>query len=424
MQVAGAVGGEDDDRAGASPCSVPSSGIVTRRLGEQLEQERLELVVGAVDLVDEQHRRPRARVLERREQRPLRPGSRGRTGRLGERPRRAPRRAGCRAAGAGSSTRRAPRRRRCPRSTAAGSAGCRAASASALAASVLPTPASPSSSSGCGRRDGAEQRRRQRRVGEVAHVGEPAHERRGVGDQRSSRLTSVAYVAGSATYAGGSPGRRTTRRSPSTSANSASSDDRDGHAAHRVDRGLRLEPMTPGRVTGGSVDRCAGPRGGAAARAGARAPSARTRDSAISCGVRAPMSSPAGCGRAPSPASSSSSEATTASPRLRARDQPDVRHAAAQRRRERRLLVAAVRWPPRRRRRRSGRRRVVRRCLVAERALRDVGQRAGDRGVAEHRHQRQPGATGSRKISSVPPDRHGLCDHDVLPGWSRLGRRA
>ena len=40
------------------------------RLGEQLEQERLEVVVGAVDLVDEQDGRPRARVLERAQQRP------------------------------------------------------------------------------------------------------------------------------------------------------------------------------------------------------------------------------------------------------------------------------------------------------------------------------------------------------------------
>ena len=39
-------------------------------LGEQLEQERLEVVVGAVDLVDQQHRRPRAGVLERPQQRP------------------------------------------------------------------------------------------------------------------------------------------------------------------------------------------------------------------------------------------------------------------------------------------------------------------------------------------------------------------
>src|SRR5204862_530620 len=39
-------------------------------LAEQLEQERLEVVVGAVDLVDQQHGRPRAGVLERAQQRP------------------------------------------------------------------------------------------------------------------------------------------------------------------------------------------------------------------------------------------------------------------------------------------------------------------------------------------------------------------
>ena len=49
---------------------VPSSGIVTAASAEQLEQERLEVVVGAVDLVDQQHRRPRARVFERAQQRP------------------------------------------------------------------------------------------------------------------------------------------------------------------------------------------------------------------------------------------------------------------------------------------------------------------------------------------------------------------
>ena len=48
---------------------VPSSGIVTLGLREQLEQERLEVVVGAVDLVDQQHRGPRAGVLERAQQR-------------------------------------------------------------------------------------------------------------------------------------------------------------------------------------------------------------------------------------------------------------------------------------------------------------------------------------------------------------------
>ena len=40
-----------------------------RRLGEQLEQERLELVVGTIDLVDQQHRRARAGVLDRAQQR-------------------------------------------------------------------------------------------------------------------------------------------------------------------------------------------------------------------------------------------------------------------------------------------------------------------------------------------------------------------
>ena len=38
---------------------VPSSGIVTWKSDEDLEQERLELLVGAVDLVDQQHRRRR-----------------------------------------------------------------------------------------------------------------------------------------------------------------------------------------------------------------------------------------------------------------------------------------------------------------------------------------------------------------------------
>ena len=41
-----------------------------RGLGEQLEQERLEVVVGAVDLVDQQHRGPRPGVLQRLQQRP------------------------------------------------------------------------------------------------------------------------------------------------------------------------------------------------------------------------------------------------------------------------------------------------------------------------------------------------------------------
>ena len=42
-----------------------------RPVGEDLEQERLELVVGAVDLVDQEHRRDRAVVRERAQQRAL-----------------------------------------------------------------------------------------------------------------------------------------------------------------------------------------------------------------------------------------------------------------------------------------------------------------------------------------------------------------
>ena len=48
---------------------VPSSGIDDLEVRQQLEQERLELLVGAVDLVDQQHRRFRA--ADRGEQRPL-----------------------------------------------------------------------------------------------------------------------------------------------------------------------------------------------------------------------------------------------------------------------------------------------------------------------------------------------------------------
>ena len=153
-----------------------------RGLGQQLEQERLELVVGAVELVDQQHGRQRARVLDRLAAAAGGPGTR-RPNRSSsaELARRRPRRAGSAAAGAGSSTRRAPRRRRCPRSTAAGSAACPSAAASALAASVLPTPASPSSSSGCGSRSGEEQRRGQALVGEVVHAVEPRGQRAGVG---------------------------------------------------------------------------------------------------------------------------------------------------------------------------------------------------------------------------------------------------
>ena len=56
MQLAGAVGGEHDDRRGRGRdrAELGDAHLVGR---EHLEQERLELVVGPVDLVDQQHRR-------------------------------------------------------------------------------------------------------------------------------------------------------------------------------------------------------------------------------------------------------------------------------------------------------------------------------------------------------------------------------
>ena len=49
---------------------VPELGDGHRGLRQQFEQERLEVVVGPVDLVDQEHRRARPGVLERAQQRP------------------------------------------------------------------------------------------------------------------------------------------------------------------------------------------------------------------------------------------------------------------------------------------------------------------------------------------------------------------
>ncbi len=68
VEVAGAVRRQHDDRRvlGALRAEL---GDRHRRLRQELEQERLELVVGAVDLVDQQHRRPRAGMPQRAQQR-------------------------------------------------------------------------------------------------------------------------------------------------------------------------------------------------------------------------------------------------------------------------------------------------------------------------------------------------------------------
>ena len=98
--------------AGRWPGGCPAPGSSPTPSAEQLEQERLELVVGPVDLVDQQHRPARARVVDRGQQRPGAAGTpRPNRSASAQRARAATRPAGSPAAGAGSSTRRAPRPR-------------------------------------------------------------------------------------------------------------------------------------------------------------------------------------------------------------------------------------------------------------------------------------------------------------------------
>ena len=68
VEVPRAVRGQHDDRRVRRP-NGPDLGNRHRGIGEQLEQERLEVVIRAVDLVDQENGRPRAGMLERAEQR-------------------------------------------------------------------------------------------------------------------------------------------------------------------------------------------------------------------------------------------------------------------------------------------------------------------------------------------------------------------
>ena len=145
-ELAGVVGGQQDDR----PCprlDPAELGNADLEVGEELEQHRLELLVGLVDLVDRAGRRVRsmrsrssaasAAGTPRRRCPPARPASRP-----------WPTRSGCGGAACGSSTRTAPWPRRVPRSTGAGRGCLSGAVARALASSVLPTPAGPSTRTG------------------------------------------------------------------------------------------------------------------------------------------------------------------------------------------------------------------------------------------------------------------------------------
>jgi hypothetical protein len=70
VHVARAVRRQDDERrrGGANRAELRDRDLV---LGQQFEQIALELLVGTVDLVDEQHRRSRPRPIDRLQQRPL-----------------------------------------------------------------------------------------------------------------------------------------------------------------------------------------------------------------------------------------------------------------------------------------------------------------------------------------------------------------
>ena len=118
VQVARAVRRQHHDRM-LGRAQRAALGNRNLEIGEEFEQESFELLVGAVDFVDQQHRRVRRAQAPRASA--VRSGTPRRRYRCSLR-----RPAGSPASGADSSTRRARRRRRCPRSIAAGSACGRA----------------------------------------------------------------------------------------------------------------------------------------------------------------------------------------------------------------------------------------------------------------------------------------------------------
>ena len=108
VDLAGPVRGEDDARRrlGLDRADLGDGDL---EVGQDLEEVGLELLVGPVDLVDQEDRRRRRRVASsawRSGRRIRKSGAEDVVGGRAGRPRRGPRAAGSRASGAGSSTRR------------------------------------------------------------------------------------------------------------------------------------------------------------------------------------------------------------------------------------------------------------------------------------------------------------------------------
>ena len=257
------------------------------------------------------------------------------------------------------------------------------AAASALAASVLPTPGSPSSSSGWPQPHGAGTARWPGRRRRGSPAVEPGAQRVDVGRRRAGRAAHRAVprpgssakrlpAAGAAEVPGApvvlevQARRRRRRRSCRTPGRSRSAAAR-GRRGRSGSSRRRRRPRRPG----GRADRRSRPG------STARPPP----------GVRAPMSRPAGvCTRSRS--SSGSVQRRPARPRRACgwRPAPTYGTPASQRGREHLLLVAAVRGDHDRARASGGDRRrsasvEAHRVARARRPTR--GQRPGDRGVAE-----------------------------------------
>ena len=410
VQVARAVRGQHDDRRvrGADRAELGDRHAGVR---QQLEQERLEVVVGAVDLVDQQHRRPRAGVLERAQQRPADQVVGAEQVLLAQRRAARRRRAGCSAAGGGSSTRTAPRPRRCPRSTAAGSAACRA------------RPRAPSPPRSCRRPP------RPRAAAAAAGAGSgtstsPGPRRRG-SRRSASRCASVSMSgarsrtssAASPVTFGASCAGMLARASNFGLAALAAEVDR---LAVVLDRGVSRRRRRPSsRRSGRSPAAVLGASGpGTDSRRCVRCPGGRRRSSPGSR-ARSRRACARRCRGRPARRSASSSSSGTPSPRSSAstpcracgwrRGRRSGRPASSPRRSvcsSSRPCAAttSARSPgrgleSRRRRRGDG----VEPELGADRA-----GRAPAIGVSPTTSTRGAGRTGSRKTSIAPPDRHGF----------------